>query len=104
LSGIFFLKVHGIFLDFLIFTYYIQHCFICRPSDSTVLTDAGIEPRTVASGALQLEYLHWLNKCPSRFLERDIRISRELEKKSFFALLTLLGEIILQGSPGTVSF
>ncbi len=24
--------------------YYIQHCFICRPSDST---DAGIEPRTV---------------------------------------------------------
>ncbi len=33
-------------------TYYIQQCFICRPSDSTVPTDAGIEPRTVASGAL----------------------------------------------------
>jgi hypothetical protein len=32
--------------------YYIQHCFICRPSDSTVRTDAGIEPRTVATGAL----------------------------------------------------
>jgi hypothetical protein len=32
----------------LIFSYYIQHCFICRPSD----TDAGIEPRTVATGAL----------------------------------------------------
>jgi hypothetical protein len=32
--------------------YYIQHCFICRPSDSTVPTDAGIEPRTVATGAL----------------------------------------------------
>ncbi len=27
----------------------IQHCFICRPSDSTVSEDAGIEPRTVAS-------------------------------------------------------
>ncbi len=27
-------------------------CFICRPSDSTVPTDAGIEPRTVATGAL----------------------------------------------------
>jgi hypothetical protein len=26
--------------------YNIQHCFICRPSDSTVPTDAGIEPRT----------------------------------------------------------
>jgi hypothetical protein len=23
--------------------YYIQHCFICRPSDSAVPTDAGIE-------------------------------------------------------------
>jgi hypothetical protein len=28
----------------LFFSYYIQHCFICRPSDSTVPTDAGIEP------------------------------------------------------------
>jgi hypothetical protein len=34
------------------FSYYIQHCFICRPSDSMVPTDAGIEPRTVATGAL----------------------------------------------------
>jgi hypothetical protein len=29
--------------------YCIQHCFICRPSDSTVSEDAGIEPRTVAT-------------------------------------------------------
>jgi hypothetical protein len=29
--------------------YFIQHCFICRPSDSTVSEDAGIEPRTVAT-------------------------------------------------------
>jgi hypothetical protein len=36
------------------FSYYIQHCFICRPSDSTVPTDAGIEPRTVATGAQTL--------------------------------------------------
>jgi hypothetical protein len=33
-------------------SYIIQHCFICRHSDSTVPTDAGIEPRTVATGAL----------------------------------------------------
>ncbi len=32
--------------------YYIQHCFICRPSDSTVSEDAEIEPRTVATSAL----------------------------------------------------
>ncbi len=34
------------------FSYYIQHCFICRPSESSVPTDAGIEPWTVATGAL----------------------------------------------------
>jgi hypothetical protein len=34
---------------FLFCSYNIQHCFICRPSDSTVPTDAGIEPRTVAT-------------------------------------------------------
>jgi hypothetical protein len=32
--------------------YYIQHCFICRPSDSTVSEDAGTEPRTVGTSAL----------------------------------------------------
>jgi hypothetical protein len=33
--------------------YFIQHCFICRPSDSTVLEKAaGKEPRTVATFAL----------------------------------------------------
>jgi hypothetical protein len=32
--------------------YFIQHGFICRPSDSTVSEDAGIKPRTVATSAL----------------------------------------------------
>ncbi len=32
--------------------YFIQHCFICRPSDSTASEEAGIEPRTVATLAL----------------------------------------------------
>ncbi len=44
----FFLKVD--FFDFVM--YDIQHCFICRPSDSPVSEDAGIEPRTVATTAL----------------------------------------------------
>jgi hypothetical protein len=34
------------------FIYFIQHCVICRPSDSTVSEDAGIEPRTVATSVL----------------------------------------------------
>jgi hypothetical protein len=32
--------------------YDIHKCFICRPSDSTVSEEAGIEPRTVATMAL----------------------------------------------------
>jgi hypothetical protein len=35
----------GVGRDFLVFKYFIQHCFICRPSGSTVSEDAGIEPR-----------------------------------------------------------
>jgi hypothetical protein len=30
------------------FQYFIQHCFICRPSDSSVSEDAGIEGRYLA--------------------------------------------------------
>ncbi len=42
----------GFFGFFLFSMNSIQHCFICRPSDSTVSEDAGIEPRTVATSAL----------------------------------------------------
>jgi hypothetical protein len=38
--------------DFSFFSYYVQHCFICRPSDYTVPSDAVIELRTIATGAL----------------------------------------------------
>jgi hypothetical protein len=40
----------GIF--FLFSMYCIQHCFICRPSDSAVSEDTGIELRNVATSAL----------------------------------------------------
>ncbi len=45
-------KIRGIFLGFFLFMYDIQQCFICRPSDSTVSEDAGIESRPVATTAL----------------------------------------------------
>ncbi len=35
----------------------IQRCFICHPSDSTVSEDAGIEPRTVATLALNPDWI-----------------------------------------------
>ncbi len=44
------IKNMGIFLIFLM--HCIQRCFICRPSDSTVSEDAGIEPWTVATSVL----------------------------------------------------
>jgi hypothetical protein len=34
---------------------FIQHCFICRPSLFNVSEDAGIEPRTVATFALNTQ-------------------------------------------------
>jgi hypothetical protein len=40
------------FLEFFLFNYVVQHCFICRPSDFSVSEDAGIESRTVATLAL----------------------------------------------------
>jgi hypothetical protein len=36
----------------------IQHCFICRLSDSTVSEDAGIEPRTVMTLTLTARLCH----------------------------------------------
>ncbi len=47
----FFKKFTG---GFFLCMYFIQHCFICRPSDSTVSEDALIEPRTVATSALAI--------------------------------------------------
>jgi hypothetical protein len=41
LYELFFVKISGYFM------YIIQHCFICRPTYSTVSEDPGIEPRTV---------------------------------------------------------
>ncbi len=39
---------------------FIHHCLICHPSDSTMSENAGIEPRTVATLAIntQLDLIH----------------------------------------------
>jgi hypothetical protein len=47
-----FIFLGDFFYFFFVLKYTIQHCFICRPSDFNVPTDAGIESRTVATGAL----------------------------------------------------
>jgi hypothetical protein len=35
------------------YSLFVHFCFICRPLDSTVPTDAGIEPRTVGALAVR---------------------------------------------------
>jgi hypothetical protein len=44
--------------------YVIQHCFICRPLDSTLSEDAGIEPRTVTISALAVSILFTIEMTP----------------------------------------
>jgi hypothetical protein len=46
------LKQGDFWIFLCMYRYFIQHCFIGRPSESTVSEDAGIEPRTVATSAL----------------------------------------------------
>ncbi len=48
----------GIFLGF--FMYFIQHYFICRPSESTVSEDAGIEPKIIRVLSSNLRYIAFL--------------------------------------------
>ncbi len=69
------------FLDFFLSMYVIQHCFICRPSDSTVSENAGFEPRTVETLVLtarrsnlsarshphQLDLIHKFSKCHDKY-------------------------------------
>ncbi len=40
------------------FMFFIQHCFICRPSDSSMSEDAGIEPMTVTTLTLAVRRSH----------------------------------------------
>ncbi len=53
----------------------IQHCFICRPSDSTVSEDAGIEPRTVATSELARSHplLDWSNISECHNFEKYVK-------------------------------
>ncbi len=50
----------GFFWIFCYIFVYVQHFFICRPSDSTVSEDAGIECRNVRTLALTARrFKHW---------------------------------------------
>ncbi len=61
----------GIFLDLIFFMYIIQHCFICHPSDSTLLEDAGIKPRAVVTLALAVRLSNARSHLPFFFLRNS---------------------------------
>ncbi len=65
-----------------LFMYVIQHCFLCRPSDSTVSEDAGIEPKTVAT-------LTWVQKTISTLFPPSEWFSQILLIMHWRALLDL---------------
>ncbi len=63
-------KLKRFFFRIFLFMYVIPHCFICRPSDSTVSVDAEIEPRTVATLALTgRRSNHWARPHPQTRLD-----------------------------------
>ncbi len=81
------------------FSYFIQHCFICRPSDSTVPMDAGIEPRTVAAGAsavrrsnTRLDLIRRLDPICSFLMLYDASL---LGSSSPFLFLSLLADYLI---------
>jgi hypothetical protein len=94
-SQLFFLK--GFFIIF--FIYDIQHCFICRPSDSTVSEYAGIEPRTVVTTALttalttRLDLIHnfFRNICII-----ELKSTRTLARMVCFCLLEFFSSAVEQ--------
>jgi hypothetical protein len=82
-----FIFVSGDFLIF--FSYNIQYCFICCPSDSTVPTDAGVEPRTVATGALEVRRSnHYRLDLISLLLDISQPFSFTNEKIYFYVICT----------------
>jgi hypothetical protein len=75
-----------LYLDFLFFMYIIRHRFICRPSDSPVSEDAGIEPWTVGTLTLtdliKLELHSWSNRFPTTSLLLLVTLCSTLNLRS----------------------
>ncbi len=87
----YFIFNRGMFWIFWISMYCIQYCFICRPSDSTVSENVGIEPRTSCDFGICSQTLynhsarshpHWLDFIID-FRYRKERISRQVSKENF---------------------
>jgi hypothetical protein len=82
-------KVNSFFVVFCM--YFIQHCFIFHPSDSTVSEDAGIEPRTVAKW-------HWQSDGSNHLARSQQRsASSHLRKLSLWPCICICGIQLKEG-------
>ncbi len=81
----------GFYSFLLSFYYFIQHCFFCRPSDSTESEDAGTVPRTVATSALAVRCSNHLIKQTNRKMCEDFKLQtwrlKKIVVKRNFSLL-----------------
>ncbi len=78
------------------FMYDIQHCFICRPSDSTVSEDAGIEPRTVADTTLAVCLSNHSARSHPYFLHFYTHNNFLFAEITYLLILKMLTEILLR--------
>ena len=66
------------FICFYVLQYVIQHCFICRPSHSTVVEDAGIEPRIVATCRIPIRHFFSQSR---RLLTKNVKSAETVKEK-----------------------
>jgi hypothetical protein len=68
------------------FKYVSQHCFICRPSNSTVSENVGIKPRNFATLALAVSLLsnHSARSHPQSARSREIKLNGKKLVNSFY--------------------
>ncbi len=70
------------------FNYFIQSCFICRPLDSIVPEDAGIEPKTVVTLVLagrrsNYSARSYLNSYTKVYIQMNVILSRNIKFFSY---------------------
>jgi hypothetical protein len=69
----------------------IQHCFICRPSDSAVSEDAGIEPRSVVTLTLTARLCHRSARSHKIKWRRGLMNNDDICSSEFFIHFILCG-------------
>jgi hypothetical protein len=101
------IRIKRDFLGFFLFVDVSQHCFTCRPSDSTVSDSVGIIPRTVATVAFTARRSNHSARSPKRLLLTSmlpVEVCQSLlEQRDQSLTRTLLYSIPPELTPGAHS-